>query len=227
MVWTQAGFWYYQNLACRKYGTIWCDLINFNSTKEFLFIPLIPECKHQLLQAVEGKLNSDPAVRERQLQLLSAIISDVSEPSKELLAKLNCGPKRECSSPQGPLLRKLCSSGAFELPHHFAALISSCIPIADYWIKLSARSPCVVSGEEMYQMAAAMFQVREQGTSHDHYQARNEAEAVKGLHCMKARLVARWTCMIWVKPCHPYVSYLLHFVMLGPSPTTALVLWML
>ena len=43
----------------------------------------------------------------------------------------------------------------------------------------------------MYQMAAAMFQVQEQGTSHDHYQARNEAEAVKGLHCMKARLVAR------------------------------------
>ena len=46
----------------------------------------------------------------------------------------------------------------------------------------------------MYQMAAATFQVREQGTSHVHYQARNEAEAIKnskGLHCMNTRLVAR------------------------------------
>ena len=72
-------------------------------SRELLFVALTPECNHQLLQAVKGKLKSDPGVQERQLQLLSAIISDVSDPSKELLAKLNCGPKCECSSPQ-PLL---------------------------------------------------------------------------------------------------------------------------
>lgn len=65
--------------------------------KRALFVALIPECSHQLLQAVEGKLKGDPGVQERQLQLLSAIISDVSEPTKELLAKLNCGPKCECT----------------------------------------------------------------------------------------------------------------------------------
>lgn len=46
------------------------------------------------MQAVEGELKSEPKVKEKQLNLLSAITSDVSELSKELLKKLNCGPKR-------------------------------------------------------------------------------------------------------------------------------------
>lgn len=52
------------------------------------------DAQNQLLQAVEGELKSEPKVKEKQLNLLSAITSDVSELSKELLKKLNCGPKR-------------------------------------------------------------------------------------------------------------------------------------
>ena len=43
---------------------------------------------------VEEELKSESGVKERQLQLLNAIISDVSEPNKQLLAKLNCASKR-------------------------------------------------------------------------------------------------------------------------------------
>jgi len=50
--------------------------------------------RNQLLQAVEGELKSEPKVKDKQLNLLSAITSDVSELSQELLKKLNCGPKR-------------------------------------------------------------------------------------------------------------------------------------
>jgi len=52
------------------------------------------DSRNQLLQAVEGELKSEPKVKEKQLNLLSAITSDVSELSQELLKKLNCGPKR-------------------------------------------------------------------------------------------------------------------------------------
>lgn len=51
------------------------------------------DARNQLLQAVEGELKSEPKVKEKQLNLLSAITSDVSELSQELLKKLNCGPK--------------------------------------------------------------------------------------------------------------------------------------
>ena len=52
------------------------------------------DSRNQLLQAVEGELKSEPKVKDKQLNLLSAITSDVSELSQELLKKLNCGPKR-------------------------------------------------------------------------------------------------------------------------------------
>ena len=49
-----------------------------------------------LLQVVEGELKTESGVKDRQLQLLSSIISDVSETNKQLLTKLNCTTK--CNS---------------------------------------------------------------------------------------------------------------------------------
>ena len=65
-------------------------------------MPLSAACVHinftdvgnNLLQVVEGELKTEGSVREQQLQLLNSIISDVSEPSKVLLTKLNCTTKR-------------------------------------------------------------------------------------------------------------------------------------
>ena len=51
----------------------------------------------QLATAVEGELGSESEVRERQLRLLSAIAKDVSEPSKQLLMKLNIEPNCKSS----------------------------------------------------------------------------------------------------------------------------------
>ncbi len=47
-----------------------------------------------LLQVVDGELKTESGVKDRQLQLLSSIISDVSETNKQLLTKLNCTTKR-------------------------------------------------------------------------------------------------------------------------------------
>ena len=49
-----------------------------------------------LLKVVEGELTTEVGLKERQLQLLKSIISDVSEPTKQLLAKLNCTTKCNC-----------------------------------------------------------------------------------------------------------------------------------
>ena len=41
---------------------------------------------------MEGELGGESEVRERQLRLLSSVTRDVSEPSKQLLMKLNVEP---------------------------------------------------------------------------------------------------------------------------------------
>ena len=46
-----------------------------------------------LISVVEEELKTEGGVKERQLQLLNSIISDVSEPNKQLLTKLNCTTK--------------------------------------------------------------------------------------------------------------------------------------
>ena len=46
-----------------------------------------------LVSVVEGELKTEGGVKERQLQLLNSIVSDVSEPNKQLLTKLNCASK--------------------------------------------------------------------------------------------------------------------------------------
>lgn len=53
---------------------------------------------NNLAGVVEGELKTedgdgDGGVKERQLQLLNSIVSDVSEPNKQLLTKLNCSTK--------------------------------------------------------------------------------------------------------------------------------------
>ena len=51
---------------------------------------------NNLAGVVEGELKTEDdggSVKERQLQLLNSIISDVSEPNKQLLTKLNCSTK--------------------------------------------------------------------------------------------------------------------------------------
>jgi hypothetical protein len=54
---------------------------------------------NNLSGVVEGELKTEGAsgggggVKERQLQLLNSITSDVSEPNKQLMAKLNCTTK--------------------------------------------------------------------------------------------------------------------------------------
>ena len=48
-----------------------------------------------LLETVERELTGDGNVKERQLILLKAITGDISEPSKQLIAKLNCESKCE------------------------------------------------------------------------------------------------------------------------------------
>lgn len=70
----------------------------------------------QLVAAVEEELGGESEVRERQLRLLSSVTRDVSEPSKQLLMKLNVEPN--------------------------------------------------LSAEEMYKLAVAVFQVRDQVGSH-------------------------------------------------------------
>ena len=53
---------------------------------------------NNLAGVVEGELKTEDdgdsgSVKERQLQLLNSIISDVSEPNKQLMTKLNCATK--------------------------------------------------------------------------------------------------------------------------------------
>ena len=54
---------------------------------------------NNLAGVVEGELKPEDgdgdggSVKERQLQLLNSIISDVSEPNKQLMTKLNCATK--------------------------------------------------------------------------------------------------------------------------------------
>ena len=64
-----------------------------------------PDIGSNLFQVVEEELKTEGSVKERQLQLLTSIISDVSEPNKELLKKLNCTPK--CKYNYAPCTCKL------------------------------------------------------------------------------------------------------------------------
>lgn len=51
---------------------------------------------HQDLVSLVGEsLSSGAEVKQRQLQLLSSILSDMSEPTKMLVVKLNCETKCE------------------------------------------------------------------------------------------------------------------------------------
>ena len=54
----------------------------------------------ELVSAVKEELKSEGDKRARQLQLISAIASDVSEPTTQLISKLNCKAKRKppCTS---------------------------------------------------------------------------------------------------------------------------------
>ena len=56
-------------------------------------VGFIADIGSNLLQVVEGELKTETDVKERQLQLLNSIVGDVSEPDKQLLAKLNCSSK--------------------------------------------------------------------------------------------------------------------------------------
>ena len=53
----------------------------------------ITDVGSNLSKVVKGELKTEAAVKERQLQLLNSIVSDVSEPNKQLLTKLNCTSK--------------------------------------------------------------------------------------------------------------------------------------
>ena len=60
-----------------------------------MYFLLSVDASQGLLETVRRELEGEPEVTERQLQLLSSITSDVSEPTKQLLMKLNCSPKCE------------------------------------------------------------------------------------------------------------------------------------
>ena len=88
-----------------------------------------PGMSQELVSAVGEELRSEGDKRGRQLQLLSAITSDVSDPTIQLISKLNCEPKRK--PPVSPSEAQLCTC-----------------------------RPYPVSGEEMFELAAAVFGVR-------------------------------------------------------------------
>ena len=58
---------------------------------------LTAEFHQQLASLVEGSLDSNAEAKPRQMQLLSALVSDMSEPTAKLVAKLNCETKCETS----------------------------------------------------------------------------------------------------------------------------------
>ena len=68
----------------------------------------------ELVSAVEEELKSEGDKRARQLQLISTIASDVSEPTTQLISKLNCEAKRKMPNDLSPSKAKLdinlCSS---------------------------------------------------------------------------------------------------------------------
>ncbi len=79
------------------------------------------------------KKEAEPQVQGRQLQLLASLIENVSEPSNQLLAKLNCGPK--CEGEGGgsswvPAERTrnhcLCKSNLVKVPSGIAPGYMSC-----------------------------------------------------------------------------------------------------
>ena len=94
-------------------------------------------------------------VRGRQLELLTALVRDVSGPCKELLAKLNCKSKRV-------------------FPNRWRwrwAEVVMYLVVTCHWSRLELNSlailcslcPFAVSGEEVYSLAVAVFQVVKKG----------------------------------------------------------------
>ena len=63
-----------------------------------LFVSWFADVDSNLLKVVERELKTETDVKERQVELLKSIVNDVSEPTKQLLAKLNCTTKCNCKS---------------------------------------------------------------------------------------------------------------------------------